>query len=233
MKKQTNIIGLAVLLICFAANLAMGQYEKSTEDFKVGDRVEGNTGTWHKCTVIEHDVQAHGYTLRCDNRPLEVYSFDLWHIRAMQTPDTDGGKAADEAKQTTEQAIAQCSGKPLVDVKTKGRAASAALFSDVIRSMFDREPQKGENKRVTKIESIEVGKSYWWRPGTDSQLLGRAKTVYPVKVSFKTCNETSVDWTIGEYIKYDYSCRVDETTDGAWACALSGGGTIKSHLIPK
>ena len=123
----------------------------------------------------------------------------------------------------------------LLDLKTKGRAPSAALFSEVIRSMFDQEA-KGEermHKVVTKIESIQVGTPYWWRPGTDAQRLGGAKTVYPVKVSFTTCDDGQFDWRIANYQKYNYSCRVDETANSEWSCTTYGLGTTKSTEIPK
>jgi hypothetical protein len=204
--------------------------------FKEGDRVEGQFGSkWHKCTVVEHRLTG-GYTLRCDNKPLEENVYAASQVRAMQSPDADGGKgAAETAKRTTEQAMAQCSGEPLLDLKTKGRAASAAVFSEVIRSMFDQAP-KGEeriHKVVTKIESIQVGAPYLWRPGTDAQRLGQAKTVYPVKVSFKTCDDGQFDWRIADYQKYNYSCRVDETANGEWSCTPYGLGTTKSAEIPK
>jgi hypothetical protein len=204
--------------------------------FKEGARVEGQFGSkWNKCTVVEHRLTG-GYTLRCDNKPLEESVYAASQVRAMQSPDADGGKgAAETVRRTTEQAIAQCSGEPLLDLKTKGRAASATLFGEVIRSMFDQEA-KGEeriHKVVTKIESIQVGAPYRWRPGTDAQQLGQAKTVYPVKVSFITCDDGQFDWRTAEYQRYNYSCRVDETANGEWSCTTYGLGTTKSKVIPK
>lgn len=154
--------------------------------FKAGDRVEGQIGSkWKRCTVVEHRATG-GYTLRCDDRPLEEIIFAASQVRAMQSPDADGGRqVAQDAKQTVDQAMAQCSGEPLLNLRTKGRAASDALFREVIRSMFDKEPRGEEriHKVVTKIVKFEVGKPYSWRPGTDNQRLGQAKMVYPVKTT--------------------------------------------------
>ena len=89
-------------------------------------------------------------------------------------------------------------GEPLLNLRTKGRVASAALFREVIKAMFDKEP-RGEtriHKVVTKIVNFEVGKPYRWRPGTDNQQLGESKTVYPVKTTFTTCDDGVFDWGI-------------------------------------
>ena len=193
------------------------QQQPKSDGFKAGDRVEGQFGlTWNKCTVVEHRLTG-GYTLRCDYKPTDELVYAASQVRAMQSPDADGGKGAtEEARRTTQQAIAQCSGEPVLNLKTKGRAPSAALFSDILRLMFDQEPRGEEHihKVVTKIESIQVGTPYRWRPGTDAQLLGQAKTVYPVKVSFITCDDGAFDWHIAEYQKWNYSCRIDETANG-------------------
>ena len=177
-----------------------------------------------------------GYVLRCDDRPLEENVFAASGVRAMQSPDADGGKrVAEEAKKTVDQAIAQCSGEPLLNLRTKGRVASAALFREVIKAMFDKEP-RGEtriHKVVTKIVNFEVGKPYRWRPGTDNQQLGESKTVYPVKTTFTTCDDGVFDWGIAEYQNYNYTCYVSEASGREWSCALYGSGPLKSSLIPK
>lgn len=101
--------------------------------------------------------------------------------------------------------------------------------------MFDQEA-KGEermHKVVTKIESVQFGTPYRWRAGTDAQRLGQAKTVYPVRVSFTTCDDGQFDWRIADYQKYNHSCRVDETANGEWSCTTYGLGTTKSTIIPK
>jgi hypothetical protein len=204
--------------------------------FHEGNRVEGQFGSqWSKCTVVEHRLSG-GYTLRCDNKPLEENIYAASQVRAMQSPDADGGRgAAQTAKRTTEQARAQCAGESLLDLKTKGRVASAALFGEVIRSMFDQSPKGQErmHKVVTKIESIQVGAPYRWRPGTDAQRLGEAKTVYPVKVSFVTCDDGQFDWRIAAYQEYNYSCRVDERANSEWTCTTYGLGTTRSTVVPK
>lgn len=89
--------------------------------FNEGDRVEGQFGSkWNKGTVVEHRLTG-GYTLRCDNKPLEETVYAASQVRAMQSLDADGGRgAAGTAKRTTEQAMAQCSGEPLLDLKDEG-----------------------------------------------------------------------------------------------------------------
>jgi hypothetical protein len=238
MNKQANpnwmvFLLFAALVVTSPAFVVRAQNNKST-DFKAGNRVEGRIGSkWKQCTVVGHRATG-GYTLRCDDKPLEESVFAASDVRAMQTPDNDGGKrVAEEAKKTVAQAIAQCAGEPLLDLRTKGRAASAELFRNVIKAFFDREAQGGLHKHVTTFENLEVGKPYRWQPGTDGQRLGQAKTVYPVKASFVTCDDGPYDWGIAEYKDYNFSCYVDETRNGEWSCGVNESGTIKSRRIPK
>jgi hypothetical protein len=228
-------------MLCLAAismSLATGAIAQgvAASQFKVGDRVEGRFGTkWQICSV-EEARSTGGYLLRCDDRPLQVSIFAASDVRERQGVDADRGRqVAGEARKTVEQAINQCSGEPLMSLKTRGRAASSTLFGDVIRSMFDKEARGSTriHKVVTKIVSLDVGKSYAWRPGTDNQRLGEAKTVYPIKTTFITCDDGMFDWGIAEHHDSNYTCYVDDRQNGEWSCAPYGLGTIKSRQVQK
>jgi len=131
---------------------------------------------------------------------------------------------ADGAPQTAEEtaAAALCSGEPLVNLKTKGRAPSAALFREVIKAQRDVAPSKSSLKIITTIGSLKVGNGYRWREGIDLQLLGLPKTVYPVGVSFTTCEDSAYYWNIHESKNYSYSCYKDDAS-GEWTCSLTTG----------
>jgi len=60
---------------------------------------------------------------------------------------------ADGAPQTAEEtaAAALCSGEPLVNLKTKGRAPSAPLFREVIKAQRDVAPGKNSLKTVLQL----------------------------------------------------------------------------------
>ena len=48
------------------------------------------------------------------------------------------------------------------------------------------------------------------------------KTVYPIKVSFTTCEDASLTWNINESKNYSYSCYKDDAF-GEWTCSLTTG----------
>ena len=231
---DTRLLYLAAIITSLATGLAAQTV--FTGQFRVGDRVEGRFGSrWQICSVEEARPTG-GYQLRCDDRPLQTFIFAASDVRSPQGADPDGGKRmAGDARKTVEQAVNQCSGEPLLSLKTRGRAPSPALFGDVMKSMFDKEARGPTriHKVVTKIVSLEVGKSYAWRPGTDNQRLGEAKTVYPVKTTFITCDDGVYDWSIAEYQDSGYSCYVDDRQNGEWSCAPYGLGTLKSRQVPK
>jgi hypothetical protein len=205
-------------------------------DFHDGDRVEGLIGsTWYKCTVVGERRPTGGYVLRCDNRPLEESVFTPAYVRAMQGTDPDGKRIAAQAKSTIKDAAAQCSGEPLLNFSSRGRAASQSLFSDVIRSMFDKEGrgEKHLHKIVTHITSLEMGGAFRWASGVNSMLIPSGTTAYPVKASFVTCDDGPFDWSEAQYQNYDYVCYVDRTRNGEWSCGVNVSGTIKSVNIPK
>jgi hypothetical protein len=205
-------------------------------DFRDGDRVEGLVGsTWYECTVVGERRATGGYVLRCDNRPLEESVFTPAYVRAMQGADPDGQRIAAEAKNTVKNAAEQCSGEPLLNFSSRGRAASQGLFSDVIRSMFDKEGrgEKHLHKVVTHITGLQVGAAFRWVLGATSMLIPSGTTAYPVKATFATCDDGPFDWSVAQYQNYDYVCYVDRTRNGEWSCGVNSSGTIKSVNIPK
>lgn len=136
------------------------------------------------------------------------------------TPPTNGNAA----KKTTEieQIPTACSGEPLIDLDTKGRTASAALFGEVIKAQRDVAPSKYTLMTVTTIDSLDVGSPYKWRPGQDLQVIGLPKTVHPVKVTFTVCEDSSLYWNIHTSKNYAYSCYKDDAS-GQWTCSLTTG----------
>jgi len=205
-------------------------------DFHAGDRVEGRIGsTWYKCTVVGERRPTGGYVLRCDNRPLEESVFAPAYVRAMQGADPDGKRIAAEARTTVSDAAAQCSGAPLLNFSSRGRAASQSLFGDVLRSMFDQEGrgEKHLHKVVTHVTSLQVGAAFRWVLGESTMLIPSGTVAYPVKASFVTCDDGPFDWSVAQYQNYDYVCYVDRTRNGEWSCGVNSSGTIKSMNIPK
>jgi hypothetical protein len=206
------------------------------EGFKAGDRVEQRTNAaskWEdKCTVVV--VKPNGdHVLRCDDKPLEEQINSVYNLRLLQGPDDGGKQAADAARRTLDQAAAQCSGEPLLNLRTKGRAASRALFMEVIKALYDKAPnQFGEGKTVTTITSLQVGASYRWRPGLDWQLLGtKPKTVFPVKVRLSYCADFETEYRITERVTDEvYSCYVDDGF-GEWKCSIKDVGTNKTYTV--
>ena len=122
-------------------------------------------------------IDANGKRIRDINEPGEARTEAAETPPAGNTPAAPKEKAA-AAPQTAEEtaAAALCSGEPLVNLKTKARAPSAALFREVIRAERDVAPSKNSLKTVTTIVSLEVGRAYRWRPGQDLQGLGLPKT---------------------------------------------------------
>ena len=204
--------------------------------FKVGDRVEQRTNAaskWEdKCTVI--DIKPYGdHILRCDDKPLEEQVNSVYNLRLLRGPDDGGKQAADAARRTLDQAAAQCSGEPLLNLRTKGRAASPALFREVIKALWDRAAnQFGEGKTVTTITSLQVGAAYRWRPGIDFQSLGtKPKTVYPVRTRLTYCADFGDEYRITERVTDEvYSCYVEEGF-GEWKCSIKDVGTNKSYKV--
>jgi hypothetical protein len=134
------------------------------------------------------------------------------------------------------EAPSQCGGEILLKPKTKGRAASVALFKDVIKSLWDKEndPGKDNGRRVTTITSLTVGAPYRWRPLVDFQSLGtKPKTVYPVKVKYATCTEGLLQYTVAESTSEElYSCYIEEEF-GEWTCSIKTAGTFKRTSFDK
>jgi len=152
--------------------------------------------------------------------------------RGAPPPARAAGPAQNAADEQA--AAALCAGQPLVNFSSRGRPPSAALFRDVIRSMRDVAPSRTTLKTVTTIQSVQLGRAYAWRPGMDLQGLGLPKTVYPVRVSFTTCEDASMTWNISVSRDYPYVCY---KTDGFgdWECTLSSGrdGGRESRQVKK
>jgi hypothetical protein len=126
--------------------------------------------------------------------------------------------AADETA-----AAALCSGQPLINFSSRGRAPSAALFGDVIRAQRDVAATRTTLKTVTTIQSLQVGKAYPWRLEDNGlQTLGLGKTVYPIRASFTTCVDAELTWNIAVSKNYPYVCYKDDGT-GNWTCTQSSG----------
>lgn len=220
-----------------ARNPATAQdHEAKKGDFGDGDRVEGRSGSvWSKCTVVGGRRQTGGYVLRCDNRPLEEAVFAASDVRGMQSPDPDGKRIAEAGKTIVKEAMEQCSGQPLLNFISRGRAASSGLFGQVLKSMFDDEGrgEKHLHKVVTQVTHIEVGSAFRFQAGATTMGIPTGTTAYPVKTTFVTCNDGPFDWSISEYQNYEYVCYVDKTRNGEWSCGVNVSGKIKSHLVPK
>lgn len=141
----------------------------------------------------------------------------------------------DDKSQQTAAAPAQCGGALLLKPKTKGRTASAALFKDVIKSLWDKEADPGKyGRRVATITSLTVGAAYQWRPLVDFQSLGtKPKTVYPVQAKYVTCTEGLLEWKLMESTSEEiYSCYIEEEF-GEWTCAIRKAGAFKNSYVDK
>jgi hypothetical protein len=129
----------------------------------------------------------------------------------------------------------QCAGELLLSPnRAKSRAAGAALFKDVIKSLWDKEndPGKENGRRVTTVTSLTVGAAYRWTPNVDFQSLGtKPKTVYPVKAKYTTCTTGLLQWTVMESTNEEiYSCYVEDEF-GEWTCAIRKAGEFKRTSV--
>jgi hypothetical protein len=201
------------------------------------DKGKGKKGNW-VCTYGQQNI-----LFLIDASDKRVRDINAYAAKPAQQEGTTGGAATEKPKadnvnpnNPAGEKPAQCGGELLLKPKTKGRAASAALFKEVIKSLWDKEndPGKDNGRRVTTVTSLTVGASYRWRPNIDFQSLGtKPKTVYPVKVKYTMCTEGLLGWTVQESTSEElYSCFIGEEF-GDWQCAIKTAGTFKRRLINK
>jgi hypothetical protein len=206
--------------------------DKRTEDkkaggFQPGDRVEVLVGNeWRKATVVANEVDKNkSYVVKRDDDPLRERRMALSTVRALQDPGGDDGgkKIAASAQQSVQRAIERCSGEPLVNLRTKGRSASAGLFSEVIRANSDRQASNSDHKKVTKIDKITVG----------SPFKRGAITFYPANVDLTTCEDGLFNWSMSVARNYDYVCYVNPARSGEWSCDIYRSTSPESVIVPK
>lgn len=200
---------------------------QDAEGFQPGDRVEVRVGNeWRKATIVANEVSENkSYVVRRDDDPLIERRMALSTVRALKDPASDDGgkKIAADAQRSVEFARSRCAGEPLINLRTKGRTASATLFSQVLRADNDRAASNSNHQQVTTIDSISVGASF--RRG--------AITVYPVNVSLTTCEDAMAGWRLSVAKNYDYVCYVDPARGGEWTCGIYKSGINESIIVPK
>lgn len=141
--------------------------------------------------------------------------------RVAPRPGTAAGAPQGAAEEAGPAAL--CSGQPLVNFSSKGRGPGSALFREVIRAQRDVAPTRTTLKTVTTIQSLQVGKAYAWQLEDNGlQTFGLPKTVYPIRVSFTTCEDASLTWNISVSKNYPYACYKADGT-GEWTCTLTSG----------
>lgn len=213
-----------------------GCYRVLSDATKAGD--PDHKGHW-VCTYGQADIlyiiDANGKRVRDVNAPkskqAETKNEKPERDQSGRESTTPPNNATNENGKTA-QTPPECSGQLLLNLKTKGRKPSAELFRQVIKADYDEEGTKRDPAKMRSIKSLVMGKSYYWRPGSDLQMLGQAKTVYPVRVKRTDCTEYTSRWLITEYEETTYSCYVDETRLGEWTCS-GGSGKFKNRDVLK
>lgn len=253
---MSKLLFTAIAMFMF---LFVVQIETKAQRLKVGDRVEDVQITPEKGVVkeVDPDPKSNCYLILFDyhkhtgakgnrvciydytNRLFLLDSNDR-RVRDANAPTGTQNQQTNNTPTNNQNAQTGnvpplCTGELLLNPKTKGQAANAALFKDVIKSLWDAEPDsKGWGRRVTAINSLTVGTAYRWSPNVDFQSLGtKPKTVYPVKVKYMTCQEQMLEWRLTESTNEElYSCYVDDQF-GNWTCAIQKAGTFKKSYITK
>jgi hypothetical protein len=202
-------------------------------DYQKGTGAKGNRVCTYGNTHILFLLDKNDKRVRDANVPVKTAQPETPPVENRDKQNV-APKADDKNKPVTE-APSQCGGELLLKPKTKGRAASAALFKDVIKALWDKEADPGKyGKRVTTITSLTVGAAYQWRPLIDFQSLGtKPKTVYPVQAKYLTCTEGLLEWKLVESTSEEiYSCYIEEEF-GEWTCAIRKAGAFKNSYVDK
>lgn len=219
------------------ALVTSAQNEAGRQAFKKGDRVLASPSSlkdekyWRPCTVTEvHDfVPKRAYSLACDPQtkggsPASFMVNEDWvkPLKAADAPAAgdDTQPPADRQQRPADapprgaDAAAAC---PAPDADAKGKTALESSFRAAIRKGFEREPQPGEDGRVTvTIQSLSVGQSHPYRVYADPDE-ARGKTIYPVRVTFTACTDYNRRIVL---VKRERAFSCYRNTAGEWVCDI-------------
>jgi hypothetical protein len=103
------------------------------------------------------------------------------------------------------------------DPDSKGKTALEQSFRGAVRTDFEREPQPGEDGRVTlSFQNFTIGQPHPYRVYEDPND-AQGKTIYPVRATFTTCTDYNRRIVL---VKRERAFSCYKNTAGEWACEV-------------
>jgi len=208
------------------------------QTFKKGDRVWVSPLSlkdekyWRAATVIEvHNYGGkYSYSVTCDPQtkggsPASFLVNGDW-VKPLRVEYKTANANTDVQPQTNHQNKTQTNTTQqqnttvacfASDPDSKGKTALEQSFRGAVRTGFEREPQPGEDGRVTlSFQNFTIGQPHPYRVYEDPND-AQGKTIYPVRATFTTCTDYNRRIVL---VKRERAFSCYKNTAGEWACEV-------------
>lgn len=224
----------------FSALTVNSSAQTQKQTFKKGDRVWVSPLSlkdekyWRAATVTEvHNYGGrYAYSVICDpqtkgSSPESFLVNEDW-VKPLKAENETANANTDVQPQTNNQnktqtntTTAQQQNTTVAcfasDPDSKGKTALEQSFRGAIRTDFEREPQPGEDGKVTvSFQNFAIGQSHPYRVYEDPND-AQGKTIYPVRTTFTTCTDYNRRIVI---LKRERAFSCYKNTAGEWSCEV-------------
>ncbi|HVX28592.1 MAG TPA: hypothetical protein VHB70_19740 [Parafilimonas sp.] len=207
--------------------------------FKKGDRVLVSPLSlkddkyWRPGTVTDVNIYAgkYAYTVACDpetqNGSASSFVVHEEWIKPLPAANENANTNNHAQTQTVNSTTAQTTTTqkpnttvacPPSDPNTKGKTALEQSLRGAVRTDFEREPQPGEDGRVTvTFQNFSIGQPHAYRDYEDPSE-AKGTTIYPVNATFTTCTDYNTRIVT---LKRERAFSCYKNTAGEWVCDVT------------
>ncbi len=237
-KHYYPLLSFPFFITIFSAFTFNSSAQTQKQTFKKGNRVWVSPFSlkdekyWRAATVTE--VHSYGgkysYSVTCDpqtkgSSPESFLVNEDW-VKPLKAENKTANANADVQPQTHQN---KTQTNPTVqqqnttvacfasDPDSKGKNALEQSFRGAVRTDFEREPQPGEDGRVTvSFQNFTIGQPHPYRVYEDPND-AQGKTIYPVRATFTTCTDYNRRIVL---LKRERAFSCYKNTAGEWTCEV-------------